>query len=313
MTTRVVRSLLRSRQHVDALRRLASSASPLFCAKKQFAKWRLPIFEPRLGADDPRAAGPPRASSPPPPSMGSSSSKAGGKKKKKPKKPKKTPAATTPAGAVTEVDRQVLGLKTQRRKLTAHAKRVDDAIARETAIASKAAKEGTAAGRSAATRALRRRRLQTQMSTRVFEWLMRVEELLSSIEEAQATAVVVERLRQGNEALKRAQAGYSLDDVNAVLEGMEDAREHNEAVDRMMAAHLNAEDDEAVEEELRAMEAEETREREARERADAREEEERAEVERELPAIPSEAPVAAAEEEDAEEEPEPEARRAVAA
>ncbi|EEH57428.1 uncharacterized protein MICPUCDRAFT_7307, partial [Micromonas pusilla CCMP1545] len=197
---------------------------------------------------------------------------------------------------VTEVDRQVLGLKTQRRKLTAHAKRVDDAIARETAIASKAAKEGTAAGRSAATRALRRRRLQTQMSTRVFEWLMRVEELLSSIEEAQATAVVVERLRQGNEALKRAQAGYSLDDVNAVLEGMEDAREHNEAVDRMMAAHLNAEDDEAVEEELRAMEAEETREREARERADAREEEERAEVERELPAIPSEAPVAAAEE-----------------
>ena len=206
--------------------------------------------------------------------MGSSSSKAGGKKKKKPKKPKKTPAATTPAGAVTEVDRQVLGLKTQRRKLTAHAKRVDDAIARETAIASKAAKEGTAAGRSAATRALRRRRLQTQMSTRVFEWLMRVEELLSSIEEAQATAVVVERLRQGNEALKRAQAGYSLDDVNAVLEGMEDAREHNEAVDRMMAAHLNAEDDEAVEEELRAMEAEETREREARERADAREEEE---------------------------------------
>ena len=179
--------------------------------------------------------------------MGSSSSKAGGKKKKKPKKPKKTPAATTPAGAVTEVDRQVLGLKTQRRKLTAHAKRVDDAIARETAIASKAAKEGTAAGRSAATRALRRRRLQTQMSTRVFEWLMRVEELLSSIEEAQATAVVVERLRRGNEALKLAQAGYSLDDVHAVLEGMEDAREHNEAVDRMMATHLSAEDDEAVE------------------------------------------------------------------
>jgi charged multivesicular body protein 6 len=167
------------------------------------------------------------------------------------------PASSDGASAssrVTEVDRQVLGLKTQRRKLRAYAKRVEEAIARETATAAAAAK--TPGGRSRALTALRKRKLQTQMGDRVQDWLLRLETMLADIEHAQATAEVLERLRDGNEALKRAQAGYSLDDVNAVLRDMDEAKEHDAEVNELLRAGLSAREDEEAEAELAALERE---------------------------------------------------------
>ena len=75
------------------------------------------------------------------------------------------------------------------------------------------------------------------------------------IESAQATAVVLEKLKMGNEALRNAQRGYSLRDVESVLADMDDAREHEEAVRTMIEGSLSAEDDEVCEAELAALEA----------------------------------------------------------
>ncbi len=75
------------------------------------------------------------------------------------------------------------------------------------------------------------------------------------IESAQATAVVLEKLKMGNEALRNAQRGYSLRDVESVLADMDDAREHEEAVRAMIEGSLSAEDDEVCEAELAALEA----------------------------------------------------------
>ncbi len=74
------------------------------------------------------------------------------------------------------------------------------------------------------------------------------------IESAQATAVVLEKLKMGNEALRNAQRGYSLRDVESVLADMDDAREHEE-VRAMIEGSLSAEDDEVCEAELAALEA----------------------------------------------------------
>ena len=73
------------------------------------------------------------------------------------------------------------------------------------------------------------------------------------IESAQATAVVLEKLKMGNEALRNAQRGYSLRDVESVLADMDDAREHEEAVRAMIEGSLSAEDDEVCEAELAAL------------------------------------------------------------
>lgn len=133
-----------------------------------------------------------------------------------------------------------------------------EAIARETSKARELAK--SPATKVKALNALRLRKVQEQLLDRVEGWILQVDELLLGIESAQATAVVLEKLKMGNEALRNAQRGYSLRDVESVLVDMDDAREHEEAVRAMIEGSLSAEDDEVCEAELAALEALEARE-----------------------------------------------------
>ena len=154
---------------------------------------------------------------------------------------------------VTEVDRQVLGLKTQRRKLNAYAARVATQIARETANAAALAKTGE---KSRCLHALRRRKLHQKNAARIDEWATSVETLLSSIEQAQATAVVLERLRLGAKALKEAQKGYGVEDVHETLREMETGAERQAEVDAALADQLDADAENAALAELAELEME---------------------------------------------------------
>ena len=128
-----------------------------------------------------------------------------------------------------------------------------EAIARETTKAREFAK--SPATKAKALNALRLRKVQEQLSSRVDGWILQVDELLMSIEQARTTATVLEKLKMGNEALKQAQKGYSLKDVEGILGDMDDARDHEETVRAMIDGSLSVEDDEAVEAELAALEA----------------------------------------------------------
>ena len=128
-----------------------------------------------------------------------------------------------------------------------------EAIARETFKAREFAK--SPATKAKALNALRLRKVQEQLSSRVDGWILQVDELLMSIEQARTTATVLEKLKMGNEALKQAQKGYSLKDVEGILADMDDARDHEETVRAMIDGSLSVEDDEAVEAELAALEA----------------------------------------------------------
>ena len=128
-----------------------------------------------------------------------------------------------------------------------------EAIARETVKAREFAK--SPATKAKALNALRLRKVQEQLSSRVDGWILQVDELLMSIEQARTTATVLEKLKMGNEALKQAQKGYSLKDVEGILGDMDDARDHEETVRAMIDGSLSVEDDEAVEAELAALES----------------------------------------------------------
>jgi charged multivesicular body protein 6 len=171
-----------------------------------------------------------------------------------------------------------------------------EAIARETVKAREFAK--SPATKAKALNALRLRKVQEQLSSRVDGWILQVDELLMSIEQARTTATVLEKLKMGNEALKQAQKGYSLKDVEGILGDMDDARDHEETVRAMIDGSLSVEDDEAVEAELAALEALEAEaEAEAETEADVEEEAGAKEVEAEakvvvpdLPDVPEKAP-----------------------
>ena len=174
--------------------------------------------------------------------MGSSSSKS---KKSK-----------TDLSRVTEVDRQVLGLKTQRRKLNAYGARVAECIETETKNAMLFAKQSH---KQKALHALRKRKLLEMNLGKINQWLLSVETLLGSIEQAQATSVVLERLKQGNAALKTAQKGYGVDEVFEVLREMEEGAEKESEINQILGERLDSEADDAALAELEALEAEEVK------------------------------------------------------
>jgi hypothetical protein len=161
----------------------------------------------------------------------------------------------TEASKVTEVDRQVLGLKTQRRKLVGYATRVARQIEKETRVATGFAKLGMT---QKALNALRKRKLLEGNAQRIDQWLFSIEELLGGIEQAQATGVVLSRLKQGNEALKTAQSGYGVDEVFRVLRDMEEGAERETEINQMLGERLDTEAEGAALAELEALELEET-------------------------------------------------------
>ena len=104
--------------------------------------------------------------------------------------------------------------------------------------------------------ALRRRKLHQKNAARIDEWATSVETLLSSIEQAQATAVVLERLRLGAKALKEAQKGYGVEDVHETLREMETGAERQAEVDAALADQLDADAENAALAELAELEME---------------------------------------------------------
>ena len=94
----------------------------------------------------------------------------------------------------------------------------------------------------------------SENAARIDEWATSVETLLSSIEQAQATAVVLERLKLGAKALKEAQKGYGVEDVHETLREFETGAERQAEMDAALADQLDADAENAALAELAELE-----------------------------------------------------------
>eukprot|EP00897_Mesotaenium_endlicherianum_P010400 jgi/Mesen1/9389/ME000613S08756 len=185
---------------------------------------------------------------------------------------------------ITEVDKAILTLKTQRRKLAEYQKKVEAVIERETEAIRELIKEKK---KDRAILTLKKKRLQEDLLKKADVWVMNVEQQLSDIEIASRQVEVFESLKSGHAAVKSLQNQISLEDVEKLLDDSEEAKAYQDEMSVLLGEQLSAEDEAAVLAEFDSLEDE------------LREEEEAA-----MPAVPAVAPVANADRREEEEEPE---------
>lgn len=153
---------------------------------------------------------------------------------------------------INEVDRAVLSLKSQVRKLEQQRTRIQAAIDREHQLA----RELVAAGRKdRALLALKKRKLQETQAASLDGLLLNVEQMLANIETTQSQQRIFGALKQANSAVKEMQQAVPLEDVEQLMQDNADAKAYEDSLRQMLGESLNPEDAEAAEEELADLEA----------------------------------------------------------
>ncbi|KAL5534115.1 hypothetical protein ACEPAG_576 [Sanghuangporus baumii] len=164
-------------------------------------------------------------------------------------------AQSTPK--ITQQDKAILDLKLQRDKLKQYQKKIQTILDREQEIARQHLREGS---KDRAVVALRRRKYQESLLHKTDTQLESLEQLVSTIEFSLVQVSVLHGLKQGNEVLKEIHREMNPESVERLLEETAEARAYQQEIGEMLSNTLTMDEEDAVQEELRQLQAEATEE-----------------------------------------------------
>ncbi|KAK4760995.1 hypothetical protein SAY87_005888 [Trapa incisa] len=152
---------------------------------------------------------------------------------------------------ITDVDKAILSLKTQRRKLGQYQQQLGAVIEAETQAARDLIREKR---KDRALLALKKKKAQEELLKQVDTWLINVEQQLADIELTSKQKAVFESLKAGTNAIKAIQSEINLDDVQKLMDDTEEAKAYQDEINAILGEKLSAEDEAEIEEEFEKLE-----------------------------------------------------------
>ena len=144
---------------------------------------------------------------------------------------------------VTDQDKAILQLKQQRDKLKLYQKRIQSTLERDIELARKLLRDNK---KDRARLILRKKKYQEQLLATTDGQLENLEKLTQDLEFAVVEAQVIDGLRIGNEALKKANTIFSIDEIERIMDETREGVEKQQEIDEILSGALSNQDEEDV-------------------------------------------------------------------
>ncbi|XP_052769137.1 charged multivesicular body protein 6-like [Mya arenaria] len=152
-----------------------------------------------------------------------------------------------PASRVTEQDKAVLELKSQRDKLKQLQKKISLQIEKDRESARQFLKNGK---KEKAKLLLRKKKFGETQIEKMDGQLENLDRMVHDLEFAQIEAEVVKGLQRGNESLKQLNKMFSIETVEKIMDETREAAEYQEEIEALLSGGLSQQDEDDVLSEL---------------------------------------------------------------